>query len=38
MSTEYVILECVKEGAKLRVKMKSPGYLINSNCQFPRKP
>jgi len=36
MSLEYVILECVKEGSKLRVKMKSPGYLINSNCQFPR--
>ena len=33
---EYVILECVKEGSKLRVKMKTPGYLINSNCQFPR--
>ena len=32
----YVILECVAEGPKLRVKMKSPGYLINSNCQFPR--
>lgn len=36
MATEYVILECVEEGSKLRVKMKSPGYLINSNCQFPR--
>jgi len=32
----YVILECVAEGSKLCVKMKSPGYLINSNCQFPR--
>jgi hypothetical protein len=36
MSQQYVILECIKEGSKLRVKMKSPGYLINSNCQFPR--
>ena len=35
-SMAYVILECVAEGSKLRVKMKSPGYLINSNCQFPR--
>lgn len=35
-SVAYVILECVEEGSKLRVKMKSPGYLINSNCQFPR--
>lgn len=33
---DYVLLECVEEGSKLRVKMKSPGYLINSNCQFPR--
>ena len=33
---KYVLLECVNEGSKLRVKMKSPGYLINSNCQFPR--
>ena len=32
----FVVLECVKEGSKLRVKMKSPGYLIDSNCQFPR--
>jgi hypothetical protein len=36
MASEFVLLECVKEGSKLRVKMKSPGYLINSNCQFPR--
>lgn len=36
MESEFVLLECVKEGSKLRVKMKSPGYLINSNCQFPR--
>ena len=35
-SQKYVLLECVNEGSKLRVKMKSPGYLINSNCQFPR--
>lgn len=33
---DYVILECVEEGSKLRVKMKSSGYLIGSNCQFPR--
>lgn len=38
MDTEqhYVLLECVEEGSKLRVKMKSNGYLIGSNCQFPR--
>ena len=33
---DYVLLECVEEGSKLRVKMKSNGYLIGSNCQFPR--
>ena len=33
---DYVILECVEEGSKLRVKMKSNRYLIGSNCQFPR--
>jgi len=36
ISSSYVILECVAEGSKLRVKMKTPGYLIDSNCQFPR--
>ena len=35
-NVDYVILECVEEGSKLRVKMKSNGYLIGSNCQFPR--
>jgi hypothetical protein len=30
-----VTLECVLEGKKLRVKMRSPGYLVGSNCQFP---
>ena len=31
-----VTLECVLEGKKLRVKMRSPGYLVGSNCQFPQ--
>jgi len=31
-----VILECVKEGAKLRVRVVSPGYNKSFNCQFPR--
>jgi hypothetical protein len=35
-ATDFVILECVKEGSKLRVKMKTPGYLVDANCQFPR--
>ena len=31
-----VYLQCVKEGKKLRVKITSPGYNNNANCQFPR--
>ena len=34
MST--VIIGCVKEHSKLRVKMMSKGYLIGANCRFPR--
>ena len=33
---EYVELKCIKEGSKLRVRILSPGYLANANCQFPR--
>ena len=33
---EYIELACVKEGSKLRIKITSPGYLNNANCQFPR--
>lgn len=32
----YVNLQCVKEGSRLRVKITSPGYNNNANCQFPR--
>lgn len=35
-SIDYVYLECIKEGKKLRVKIISPGYNNNANCQFPR--
>lgn len=31
-----VRLKCVKEGSKLRVKILSPGYSPEANCQFPR--
>lgn len=31
-----VLLKCVKEGGKLRVKIISPGYNPRANCQFPR--
>ena len=33
---EFVELKCIKEGSKLRVRILSPGYLANANCQFPR--
>jgi len=31
-----VRLQCVKQGSKLRVRIISPGYNPNANCQFPR--
>lgn len=31
-----VIVECVKDGAKLRVRVVSPGYKSDWFCQFPR--
>lgn len=31
-----VFLKCVQEGSRLRVKILSPGYLNQTNCQFPR--
>ena len=31
-----VRLKCIKEGNKLRVRIISPGYNPNANCQFPR--
>jgi hypothetical protein len=31
-----VYLQCVQEGAKLRVRIISHGYFQNANCQFPR--
>ncbi len=34
MST--VLLECVRLGSKLKVKMRSHGYIWGANCQFPR--
>lgn len=35
-ASNIVHLKCVKEGGKLRVKIISPGYLHDANCQFPR--
>lgn len=31
-----VLLKCVKEGSKLRVKIISEGYFNDANCQFPK--
>ncbi|EPZ36198.1 hypothetical protein O9G_002264 [Rozella allomycis CSF55] len=31
-----VFLKCVKEGGRLRVRIISPGYYNDANCQFPR--
>ena len=35
MSDCIVYLECFEEGKKLRVRIVSPGYNPNANCQFP---
>jgi hypothetical protein len=32
----HVELQCVKQGSKLRVRILSPGYYHDANCQFPR--
>lgn len=31
-----VFLTCIRQGGKLRVRIVSPGYLNDANCQFPR--
>jgi hypothetical protein len=35
-SNSRVYLECVKIGSRLRIRITSPGYHNNANCQFPR--
>ena len=32
-----VKLQCVAEGSRLRMKIKTPGYFVDANCQCPRK-
>jgi hypothetical protein len=34
--SDLVYLKCVKEGSKLRIKIISPGYHNEANCQFPK--
>ena len=34
--SELVYLRCVREGPKLRIKIISPGYHNEANCQFPK--
>jgi hypothetical protein len=37
MSVPTVVrLKCVKIGSKLRVRIVTPGYFTNANCQFPK--
>jgi hypothetical protein len=35
-ANDTVVLRCVKEKGKLRIKIVSPGYAQDANCQFPR--
>lgn len=35
-SEEVVRYKCIKVGSRLRVRVTSPGYNHNANCQFPR--
>lgn len=35
-TTSGVVVECVEEGGKLRVRVVSPGYKKKLHCQFPR--
>ena len=34
--TDVVFLQCVKEGSRLRMRITSPGYHHDANCQCPR--
>ncbi len=31
-----VYLKCISDGSRLRVRIISPGYIQDANCQFPR--
>lgn len=36
LGSNEVLLKCVKQGSKLRVRIISPGYYNDANCQFPK--
>lgn len=36
MADELVLLHCVQEGSKVRMKIQSPGYIPGANCQISR--
>lgn len=36
LKSNEVMLKCVKVGSKLRVRIISPGYYSDANCQFPK--
>ena len=36
VSESLVILKCIKEGSRLRIKIISRGYHTDANCQFPK--
>lgn len=36
-NSDLIKFICIKQGSRLRVRIISPGYNPNANCQFPRK-
>lgn len=36
MDSEYVLLKCVKDHGKLRIRILTSGYYTYANCQFPK--
>ena len=36
MNEDYIYLKCIKEGSRLRVRILTPGYYNDANCQFPK--
>lgn len=36
MDSEFVYLQCVRQGSRLRIRILSRGYFNDANCQFPK--